>query len=798
MKRQFWVSATGWLLFLGGSAMMSGWLLRFPVWEFISPTGTVMVFQTALCFALAGIGLSAPQALPGHARQIRIAMGCAMMTISGLMLAQAALSSDFGIDLATLHRWYPDQNPHPGRMAPNTAIAFLMGGAAFVIGATGKKTGILSHALPAAILTLGLLGLAGYTFLFDLAYDWYDVPRMAASTAAGMIALGVGLIAELKIHSAVDSAVADGAVESRGYAFLGAAITILAMIAFLSYGSIRALVSRAAWVEHTGEVRTQFESLIAVDARAYSAWRTFYANGDRDSLAEHRVAAGELPERLAHLQRLTAGNPAQQERLAAMRALMEENAAALAHSIAIQEGGGRESREEMLARRSLLKLNRNQLDSLSAAFRAEESRLLAQRKEESQRSVATTIAVILAGNALGFASLIYAAWLLKRQSDQRSRLAGALQDSNTFLDSLVEHIPNMVFVKDAGHLRFVRFNKAGEELLGFPRAEMLGKNDYDFFPREEADSFTARDRAVLAGNAIVDITEEPIHTRDKGVRILHTMKIPIADAQGRPQYLLGISEDITERKQAEQEIVALNASLKARAAELEASNKELESFTYSVSHDLRAPLRAINGYALMLEEDCQKHLDGAGKRYIAQIRGYSSQMGALIDDLLRLSRLGRQDLKTVAVDMNELLRDVLRTELATWHGQLPKIEIAALPRVAADPLLLRQAWANLISNALKYSGKKADARIEISGHETHDESVYWVKDNGVGFDMTYYDKLFGVFQRLHRADEFPGTGVGLAIVHRVVTRHGGRVWAEGRPNEGATFFLALPSMGSDR
>jgi signal transduction histidine kinase len=235
----------------------------------------------------------------------------------------------------------------------------------------------------------------------------------------------------------------------------------------------------------------------------------------------------------------------------------------------------------------------------------------------------------------------------------------------------------------------------------------------------------------------------------------------------------------------------LEAKVRSRTAELEAANRELESFSYSVSHDLRAPLRAIDGYARMLGEDYASRLDAEAQRLVGVVRSSARRMGQLIDDLLAFSRLGRQEPARARLDMSALAREVvdeLRSGSAT-------IEVAPLPPAQADRALLRQVWTNLIGNALKYSAKKAEVRVEIGAREEAGENVYWVRDNGAGFDMRYADKLFGVFQRLHRAEEFEGTGVGLAIVQRIVARHGGRTWAEGTPGEGACFYFSLPKAG---
>lgn len=236
-----------------------------------------------------------------------------------------------------------------------------------------------------------------------------------------------------------------------------------------------------------------------------------------------------------------------------------------------------------------------------------------------------------------------------------------------------------------------------------------------------------------------------------------------------------------------------NRELNDSKEALETSNKELESFSYSVSHDLRAPLRAIDGYANILEEDYGDRLDAEGVRYLSVIRSNTKRMSTLIDELLAFSRLARQAIIADELDMNQLVQEVIESAYQDHpEYRTQKIAVNALPSAQADRGLLRQVWTNLISNALKYSSKAPAPFIEISGCEDGAEVRYAIRDNGAGFSMDYYDKLFGVFQRLHRAEEFPGTGVGLAIVHRVVTRHGGRVWAEGRVNEGAVFSFALP------
>jgi signal transduction histidine kinase len=244
------------------------------------------------------------------------------------------------------------------------------------------------------------------------------------------------------------------------------------------------------------------------------------------------------------------------------------------------------------------------------------------------------------------------------------------------------------------------------------------------------------------------------------------------------------------KRQAEE----LELRVRERTAELEAANRELDAFSYSVSHDLRSPLRAVDGYARMLEEDYVKTLDAEGIRLLGVVRANSQRMGQLIDELLAFSRLGREPLHSRSVQLDELVKQIVDETRSDRNGRTIDFVVGNLGIAEADPALLKQALANLLSNAIKFTRDKRPAVIEIGSRrntDPHDVNTYYVKDNGAGFDMRYYDKLFGVFQRLHSTAEYPGTGVGLAIVQRVINRHGGRIWADSKPGEGATFYFTL-------
>ncbi|HEY8521105.1 MAG TPA: ATP-binding protein [Gammaproteobacteria bacterium] len=302
--------------------------------------------------------------------------------------------------------------------------------------------------------------------------------------------------------------------------------------------------------------------------------------------------------------------------------------------------------------------------------------------------------------------------------------------------------------------------------------------------------------------SVADIAHAVLERRDFSRRATKTSDDEIGvlvDAFNNMLDEVGERTAVLERTQ--EELKTLNAELEhrvaARTAQLEAANKELESFSYSVSHDLRAPLRAVGGFAELLWEDHAADLNAEAQRKLGVIRSEAARMGALIDDLLAFSRLGRKSLQPAELDMAALVDNVfarLRTEAG---GERVELRVGRLPQAYGDRALLEQVWVNLLSNAIKFSSKKEQPVVEVGAISEEHEHVYYVRDNGAGFDPRYKAKLFGVFQRLHDGSEFPGTGVGLALVQRIVLRHGGRVWADGKPDEGATFYFTLPKEVGD-
>jgi signal transduction histidine kinase len=281
----------------------------------------------------------------------------------------------------------------------------------------------------------------------------------------------------------------------------------------------------------------------------------------------------------------------------------------------------------------------------------------------------------------------------------------------------------------------------------------------------------------------------------------HPQSLPITSQDEIGELIDGFNHLLKTLGQRELEIHRLNAELEQRVIDrtalLESANKELEAFCYSVSHDLRAPLRHIDGYVELLVSRCRDGLTDKGLHYLDTIAGSARQMGVLIDDLLQFSRTGRQELRREILDMNRPFQDALSPLKESNYGRTIEWDIADMPFVRGDHALLRQVWANLLCNAVKYTRPIETARIKVSAQKRDEEIIFAVKDNGVGFDMQYVGKLFGVFQRLHSLDEFEGTGIGLATVQRIINRHGGRVWVEAELNQGATFYFTLPRIIGD-
>jgi PAS domain S-box-containing protein len=622
-------------------------------------------------------------------------------------------------------------------------------------------------------------------------------------------------------------------LRAKGRVVVAIPLTAL-LVATGSFYWVRQQNRRAeAWVRHTLEVRETIQSLLTLIVDAQTGTRGYLLTGRQNFLAPYLKAREPLPQVGARLIHLVRDNPLQVERARRVQSNVEEQLRLLTEIRQAALPGRVFDRSVQV----LLMKNKGVMDLLRrdlGAMQDEEKRLLTQglaHAEQVQRRILVAIGLSVAFGLLGgcIAMSLFTSGIVIRMealSENASRLAQgftlspqpssddeighldralqqsgalleqrdrALREAKGFLEHLILTSPGVIFGAHPESLSASYVSPNVERLLGYTVEEVLG--DPGFWPErihpDERERFVAEIARASSADAAPVEHEYRFRRRDGDYRWLHTVVRLERDERGATRRILGYVLDITERKRAEAEITRLYDDLQKRTIEVEAANEEQKAFNYSVSHDLRSPLRSIDGFSLALLEDYSQHLDDAGRGYLQRIRAASQRMGQLIDDLLQLSRLTRAELRRERVDLTALVRsitDELREREPRRH-----VEFVAEDGLVAegDPRLLRVALENLLSNAWKYTGKQECSRIQFGAMKQGDGTAYFVRDNGVGFDMAHADKLFGAFQRLHGMNEFPGTGIGLATVQRIVHRHGGHAWAEAAVGRGATLYFTL-------
>ncbi|HEL4234593.1 TPA: ATP-binding protein [Stenotrophomonas maltophilia] len=549
-----------------------------------------------------------------------------------------------------------------------------------------------------------------------------------------------------------------------------------------------------AWVSHTQAVGVALQQLQADVRDVESAALTLSKGVDAPGLRERMAKANEIPGRLAQLGRMTRDNPEQLIRIGRIESMLDGRLA-VARELAKSEPNS--DQRELVQDLS----TRYPIRGLVEELQASEEKLLALRAEQAARQRRQTEFVSWSSLVVQLALLGLVLWLLQRQIGRRLHAEQQSQRAAARAASVLQTVREPIVLLDR-ELRVQLHNPAFAELYGLQdeRADgLLLESVGDGAWRDPVMRQRLSD-VLLRGRELWDFEHEQ-RAADGMVRymLLNARRMPLPDTDD--EVVLMTVSDVTVQRAVQLRVEELNRQLEGKVAQVSEVNRELEAFSYSVSHDLRAPLRHVAGFSDKLSRHLGEQADDKSRHYLEVISSSARRMAALIDDLLVYSRLGRVAMRQQAVDMQSLVADTramldsnLQAE-AENNGHAHQVEwsIAPLPIVVGDENMIRQVWLNLLGNAVKYSGNREPAKIRVDyqlqpdgGHQ------FTVSDNGAGFDMAYAAKLFGVFQRLHKASDYPGTGIGLASVRRVLTRHGGRIWAEAEPDVGATFHFYLP------
>jgi PAS domain S-box-containing protein len=816
--------AAGAAVALVGGLALAGWIFDVTLLKSVLPGLVPMKPSAALAFVLAGASLRLLHVERPEPRVGRIAVACAgLAAVIGLLTLSERLAGwDLRIDRSLVREAAAGTAP-PGRMAPTTALNFLLLGLALLLLHAGRAYR-RAQSLSLAAGLVALLALIGYLYGVEALYRMRLYTDMALHAALAFVVLSAGVLfarPERGLMAIVTSDRVGGAVARR--------LLPAVLVAPIALGWVRLQGERAGLYE------TEFGLALVIAAAVavlfVSIW-TYATSLDR-AAAERELADEALRRNEARFRGLIEGAPD------AIVIADAEGRIVLVNAQTERLFGY--ARDELLGQPVEMLLP-ERLRGVHVGHRAgyravPRTRpmgggpdLLARRKDGSELPVEVSLSPLESDGGLLVTSAVRDITERKRaeeeirrrhrEADEVARLARQLTETLDVAEvgrRTVETV-TPVFGAERSILRLLQPDGALRAVAweGRESSRMVVRS---VLPA----GVGLMQRAVAAGKFVrsPDELHEPGVVLDDELRRLlearddrAILAVPLS-VKGRVIGTLAI-RDRTGRAFSEAEAALLqtladqaalaleNARLYAgleqrvaeRTADLEAANKELEAFAYSVSHDLRAPLRAMDGFSRMLLAKHSPQLSEEARRHLLVVRKNARQMGQLIDDLLAFSRLSRQPLETRAVAPSLLVREALDDLRADWEARRVEVVVGELPECEADPKLLRQVFVNLLSNALKFTRGREAARIEVGSRREGDGHVCFVRDNGVGFDMRYADKLFGVFQRLHRAEDYEGTGVGLAIVQRIVHRHGGRVWAEAKLDEGATFSFTLVGGGT--
>jgi PAS domain S-box-containing protein len=584
---------------------------------------------------------------------------------------------------------------------------------------------------------------------------------------------------------------------------LALALPFSALVGALAYENLDAYRAGEFWVRHTYEVLAETDRVLSGVAGAEANQRGYLLAGDTIFLRRYEEASRFARMAEQRLRQLTEDNPRQQERLTRLDPLLRARLAVLARVIEVRQKSSAAAVPEAIRGSRSIELG-EQLQRLLTEIRSEEEALLRERSAATDREAGRATTGVVLGTGALVALLGVATLLLRRDQARRQQAEHSLTASEARYRQLVEGVTDYaIFGTDAdGHI--TSWNAGAERIKGYTANEVVGKHLRLLYRPEDRERGEPEQHLAQA--------REQGHHHDEGWRLRKDGSQFWADASltaiyakdGTLQGFSKITRDLTERKHAEEALresearyrilsATLERRVEERTQELALANEELTAFAYSVSHDLRAPLRAVDGYGQVLLEDYGEgtSLDREAVRLIGRMKAGTKRMAQLIEDLLNLSRVSRAPLQRSLVNLSTLTRLIGENLHAAEPERKVEWHVSPDLRASGDPQLVRILLENLLGNAWKFTSKVEHACIELGMFDESGNQTFFVRDNGAGFNPEYQDKLFTPFQRLHRESDFPGTGIGLATVARIVHRHGGRSWAEGEPGRGATFYFTL-------
>lgn len=575
---------------------------------------------------------------------------------------------------------------------------------------------------------------------------------------------------------------------------LGLALMLLIANAGISYRNILQLTENERRVIHTQEVLQELTETLSALQDVQTGQRGYVITGNDRYLEPYNAALERISTELQQVEQLTKDNPAQQRRMAQLQRIVADALANAATTIKVRREQGFEPAQRLVVS-GRGKRTMDSLRDILGQMRAEENRLLQQRSQESQATLRYTLLTFSIASLLSLLLFVLVYLLFRRDSMQRQQAAAILKDNEARLQAILDGSPAVIYAKDpAGRFLFV--NQEFEQLFQVQREQIIGRTDYDFFPQDLAKHFQANDQEVYQSGSPVEREEDVLVNGKKSTYLSN--KFPLKHADGETYATCGISTDVTARRQAEAEVRQLNATLEQRVVErttqLKEANEELEAFTYSISHDLRAPLRAIQGFADALREDYGDQLDDLGKQYAQRIITSAERLEDLIQDLLAYSRLARLDLRPQAVDLGIVLSEAMTQVRADLEAQHAQVTIQTpLPAVLGHRVTLVQVVANLLTNAIKFVEAGVQPQVNVGADILDRQVRLWITDNGIGIAPEHQERIFRVFERLHGTEIYPGTGIGLAIVRKSVERMGGQVGVESELGQGSRFWVELKS-----